>query len=116
MYKIIITLMLFSLNVEAKDIDTWECGETHDSETLVKATVNESGSAGKIIVAGVTYNAKYTVAGFNRRWDFEKEKNGSFTYAFVIKPNGDAFYVDFSGKNLKEKQSSSMYFECQKSE
>ena len=114
MKKLIIILILFSFNVAAKNIETWKCSERYDSskKTLVKATVKKGRTEGTINVAGVSHNALFEVAGFNRRWDFGLTEKSTYNYAFIIKPNGDASYYDFS---MKKNTKPSMRMECRKS-
>ncbi|MDL1870125.1 hypothetical protein FBQ98_11945 [Gammaproteobacteria bacterium PRO6] len=84
----------------ASPIEVWECAEYYQrSEILVTATVDEGRTSGSILVAGVKHNAQFEVKGFDRRWDFGLARDGTFDYAFIISPNGDGRYYDFSHKS-----------------
>ena len=98
-------LMIVSI-AQAKSIEVWECKDAYtSSETvLVTATVEEGRKKGGISVAGVTHNARFEVAGFDRRWDFGLLSDRSYRYAFVIEPNGDAKYFDFGAKKEAKAQ------------
>src|SRR5215831_21209550 len=75
---------------QAKPVETWECRQGgHD--ILVVATVDDGRRTGTIAAAGVTHEAQFTVAGFNRRWDFPKEDP---RYSFLVEPGGQATYFE----------------------
>jgi hypothetical protein len=97
---IAILLLTFSAMAQAEPIETWECkqyGSGGDS-ILVTATVEEGRKEGRISVAGVTHVAEFAVTGFDRRWNFGPKKRETFAshYAFIIMPNGEANYYDFT--------------------
>lgn len=79
-------------------IERWECKEKFGASPsiLVVAEVIDGRKEGKVHVAGVSYWARFEVKGFDRRWDFVFEEDGSFSYAFILEPNGDAKYYDFT--------------------
>jgi hypothetical protein len=86
----------------------WEAG----GKIVVTTTINEDGETGTINVAGVTHQATYQVQGFDRRWDFGLQDDGSYNYAFVLKPDGTAIYYDFSNAEAGEIISGSQVFSC----
>jgi hypothetical protein len=86
----------------------WDDG----AKVVVVASINEDGKTGAIKVAGVTHQAQYRVQGFDRRWDFGLQDDGSFDYAFVLRPDGAAVYFDFSGVDLGESARGSQVFNC----
>jgi len=98
MKKIIITLLLFiSCNSRSEEIlEHWICRERFGAanDILVEAQVMEHRVDGRIHVAGVAYDTAFKIQGFHRRWDF-----GDCKFAFIIQPNGDATYYDFSHKS-----------------
>jgi hypothetical protein len=102
----IAVLLMIVATAEAKPVEVWECKDiSADSETvLVTATVEEGRKKGSIFVAGVTYSARFEVAGFDRRWDFGEQPSRSYRYAFVIQPNGDAAYFDFGDEKKAKAQ------------
>ena len=115
--KKIITLFVVCCLVNATMAETiveeWECVDRSYprdwSKILVTAKVFEGREFGSIEVAGTTHVAKYKVAGFNRKWDFMPDDEESFDYAFIIEPNGDGSYYDFS----KESRSApSIFMTC----
>jgi hypothetical protein len=89
-----------SAMAQANPVEKWECKDRFEYDgwksILVTATVNSDREHGTIAVSGATHDARFRVAGFNRRWDFGPKRDGSFLYAFVIEPNGEAAYYDFS--------------------
>ena len=105
-------LILFAGTANA---ETFKCksGTYWDSSKIVViATINEDGETGTIKVAGVTHQAKYHVKGFDRRWDFGLQDDGTFDYAFVLKPGGLAHYYDFSSAEASETLSHRQVFFC----
>src|SRR3569832_2417196 len=97
--KVIFLLMLccFCIVAKAKPVEEWRCKDVYGKwETILDTTTVEEGrQAGTVSVAGVTHNAQFEVAGFDRRWDFGLLLDGTYKYAFIIRPNGDATYYDF---------------------
>ena len=97
-----ISLTLTAALILAAPVETWECKDRYDfsdswKNILVVATIDSGRTTGSVTVAGDTQSAQYRVAGFQRRWDFgPMKKNGGFTYSFIIDPNGEGSYYDFS--------------------
>lgn len=82
-----------------KPVESWECRSisvAHWNNILVEATVDPGREMGSISVAGVVHRAQFAVKGFNRRWDFVLNERDAFDYAFVVKPDGDGSYYDFT--------------------
>lgn len=81
----------------AQVIETWECKELRDKKwnVVVIAEVLNQNNLGRIRVAGIVHSAYFRVKGFNRRWDFGESADGTFDYALVIKPDGEASYYEF---------------------
>ena len=116
--KLPIFLLLFvGSGAQAKVTESWVCKDAYSEfwTTIVTAEVLESRSSGLIKVAGITYDAHFQVKGFNRRWDFGLVEDGSYDYAFVIKPNGDGSYYDFSSTNTGKTINPSQLLTCQQS-
>jgi hypothetical protein len=91
-----VTLLAANAAVPASPVETWECRAGFSSgPVLVTATVESGRTKGKIAVAGVTKTTRFEVAGFDRRWDFGQQPDGTFRYSFIIKPDGNATYFDF---------------------
>jgi|TARA_Y100000031_G_scaffold137105_1_gene161755 hypothetical protein len=100
-------------DAHAEEIETWICTESrYARDVLVTARANKEQETGQIEVAGVTHDSRFLVKGFERRWDFELTNEGTYDYAFVIKPNGDALYYDFSSTKSGETVSPSMRLKC----
>ena len=104
------------------EAETWRCQNNRGyafSESipiLVVATRFTDGS-GTIKVAGVTQQAAFSVDGFDRRWDFGPAlKNGHTRYAFVIQPNGNAGYYDFTYADEKGRTSARQSYVCKATE
>lgn len=109
-------LLLLPMIAHAEIIETWECVRptSDDDSIIVKATVNKGRQSGTIHVAGVKHKTIFTIAGFNRKWVFGAlMKDNGYPYTFVIKPDGDAFYYDFTSGKSEVK--SSMWLECNQS-
>ena len=96
---IAISALFLVSEAHAATIEEWECRDKFGSSeaVLAEAKVNEGRETGAISVAGVTHKTRYQVAGFDRRWDFGIQKDGTYTYAFIISPDGTGTYFDFGG-------------------
>jgi hypothetical protein len=84
---------------QAKPVEKWECKDFSADgwkEILVTATVDSGRETGTIAVSGATHKTRFQVAGFNRRWDFGETDRKTYKYAFVVEPNGEAAYYDFT--------------------
>jgi len=87
---------------------------SNSGQIAVVAKVNSDGETGEVSVSGQTQQARYAVAGFDRRWDFGLDPEGAANYAFVIEPSGDGKYFELepsrsvSLKYLVARQ----YFDC----
>lgn len=64
---------------------------------------------GEVWVAGVTHDARFEIAGINRRWDF----GGDMQYAFIIHPDGSGAYYDFSTVEDGGRFGPSQKFKCE---
>lgn len=105
-----VALLTASAMAHVNPVETWQCRDRFASNwksVLVTATVDSGREKGQIAVAGVTQEAAFRVQGFDRRWDFGLMDDGSYRYAFIIQPNGDAAYYDF-GKAATAKPSNLM--------
>jgi hypothetical protein len=111
--KKIIFFLLFSSSMSVSASELWECRDIYQTQwddILLTATIDEKRKAGIINVAGVFYDSVFTITGFDRRWDF-----GNFKYSFIVSPNGDAKYYDFTSAKKGEAISPSMFFKCRRS-
>ena len=73
---------------------TWRCWNERDTNEIVRLTAQlggETWGSGAITVAGITHQAKFQFAGFERRWEFGLD-DGRYQYAFVIRPSGRGGY------------------------
>lgn len=95
---------------DAKIVEVWECRDFLGSwsEVLAVASIFEGGQIGKIEVAGTAHVTQYNVDGFDRRWDFGLQEDGSFRYSFIVSPNGRASYYDFRSSSKSVKPSITM--------
>lgn len=96
----------------ADAIETWTCTERYGSEILAVASVNAGRESGQIKVAGVVHEARFQTKGFERRWDFGLSDDFTYHYAFVVEPNGDASYYDFSSSKKVEIVKPSIFMKC----
>ena len=87
-------------HAQVEALETWHCFSRYDSSqaevlfTLYRYRLGVNG--GRVSGAGVSYPAKFSVAGLERRWDFVLSADGSYTYMFLIKPAGRGLYFDFT--------------------
>lgn len=77
----------------------------HDSENM---------RFGEIQVANTApQTAFFQMKGLNRRWDFGlNEDDGSYDYAFIIKPDGAGIYYDFSSITPGKTTKGSQVYQC----
>lgn len=108
MHRILYMFFLIPNIVHAEIIETWTCTEHYEIDVLALAYVDKGRESGQIKVAGVTHKAKFSVKGFERRWDFGLSSD----YAFVIEPNGNASYYDFSQSKPGEAVQPSIRMKC----
>jgi hypothetical protein len=97
--------------------ETWDCFASQfatSGEPLVVAAIGDDKESGEIHVAGTVHRATYRVVGFKRRWDFGLQPDNTFDYAFIIEPNGQSRYYDFSSVEAGEPKTESMTFFCKK--
>ena len=118
------TVFFLTVTAAAQDeeeytvLETWRCYESADysiRKILVKLTkrkYNENGFiVGTVQVAGVDYRSTFAVNGFDRRWTFGDDGD----YSFIIKPNGDGLYYDFSSVEAGETTKANQIFICKMS-
>ena len=109
-------------DISSEVIETWSCYDVVDyskkSPLVVlsrhKFTNNDTQETielGEVEVAAVNYGSLFRVTGFDRRWDFGPEDRPT-SFAFIIKPNGDGLYYDFTDSD--EGVSPSQFFKCEK--
>lgn len=97
---------------EIDTAETWHCTEVYGTEILVIATIAKNRKTGEIKVAGVKHSSKFEVTGFNRRWNFSLNDASTYDYSFIIKPNGDALYFDFTNTKPDEVVKASIFMSC----
>lgn len=96
-------------------IDTWTCTESsYTTEVLVTAVSYMPSGYGDIDVAGINHKGFYRVDGFDRRWNFGLNEDGSFDYSFFIDPKGFGRYSNFSSVEAGETVMPSQFFHCNK--
>ena len=83
-----------------------------DEQPVVTAKINSDGETGEITAAGQTHWAAYSVSGFDRRWDFGIELDGTFSYALKMEPSGETRYYDFSNAEIGESVPVDQFFFC----
>lgn len=80
---------------------------------VVTAAIDKETGEAYISVSGITHDAYYYVAGFNRRWNFGSHPDGTnFGYSFIIMPNGKASYYDFTMSDADKTAVPSQSFFC----
>jgi len=118
MRAILVVLLLLSGKASA---DTWECQAgsswTHPANDLLIVDTGPGDGWGAVTKAGTTQAAKFVVVGFNRRWDFgPATDDGIYSYAFIMKPSGNAKYFDFTIDYEDKKTRPSKSFVCRRKE
>jgi len=93
------TLPLLLLSgVASAQSETWDCGSafdfTREVDPLITVTLNDDLETGKLYVlgAGVEYDARYEMRGFDRWWSFGMNEDGTYAYGFLIQPSGTSHY------------------------
>ncbi|MEJ1296367.1 MAG: hypothetical protein RPU52_16165 [Candidatus Sedimenticola sp. (ex Thyasira tokunagai)] len=111
MKRFIGLLLILPSISHAEVIEEWECKDWTGNwnNIIVRAFVNEGRLSGRIEVAGVGHKTEYAVNGFNRRWDFGLAEDQTYNYAFIVEPNGNASYYDFTRES---KAKASMHLKC----
>ena len=84
----------------ASSVETWRCFAPTDflqhSVLVWLSRPTRDGlnpSMGKVLVTGVSYEARVRVVGLNRRWNFGDE----YAYAVIIHADGEGMYYRFLG-------------------
>jgi len=134
MKKLLLALiLLYSGTVTAAPTEVWECKDKLDTSgwenILVRAKMYAGFNKGIINIFGVKQITDFDIIGINRRWDFGLSKihnkgmvkiksdsdsqNGLNNLAFIIKPDGDAQYYDFSKSVTADP---SLYLTCRRSQ
>jgi hypothetical protein len=112
MYRFLYLLLLVPNITQAETVETWVCTEHYKNDVLAIAYVNKGRNSGKIKVAGVTHEADFGVKGFERRWNFGLSSDFTYDYSFIIEPNGNASYYDFSHSETGEIVKPSIRLKC----
>ena len=104
--------------------ETWEC---YDRSAFDRATplvvldgllrmdsdIPNVGPGTVRLVGLVEHDARFGIAGLNRRWDFS-EDDGGYDFAIVIEPNGDGSYYDFSRVPTGESTGPNQLYSCER--
>lgn len=116
----VLLTLLSTVGVQAEDgpsatTEEWGCFLPGDpkKKVLVQLTAVIRSAVdwgfGEVSVAGITHDARFKVAGLNRRWDFGRDMQ----YAFVIYPGGLGAYYDFSTVEDGARTDPSQQFRCE---
>ena len=79
---------------------------------LFGSSTDSSIALGKVIAAGQSNDAYFTIEGLNRRWDWPTGGDKGLKYTFVIQPDGSAAYYDFTKVEDGGTTSPSQVYEC----
>jgi len=94
-------------------VETWSCSESRiDRRTLLSLIRLEK--VGQVSVGSVTHQAAFEVRGLDLRWDFGPNGDGTYDYAFRIRPDGMGLYYDFSRSEDGTARPSQL-FQCERS-
>ena len=107
-------------------IETWKCYAISDRSqknalvhltrehqlSVIHALAGSKLEVGTVSVAGTKYDSVFQVDGFDRRWDFGRDSKSDerWPYSFVIKPDGDGSYYNFTTEATGVKPS--QVFKC----
>lgn len=89
-------LILAPHMAHSETVEKWECKDIYspDWDIIVEAAVHAGRTTGSISVAGVIHKSKFEIKGFDRRWDFVLQSDGTYDYALVIDPSGFGSYYE----------------------
>lgn len=113
--SLLLALLITSISYAANEREIWECRGFYNigTKTLVTATADRTAGQGTIKVAGVSYDTRFEIAGFDRQWQFGRNSGtGTYQYVFRIKPDGIAHYFDISTAGNGKPVKSSMVLNC----
>ena len=83
------------------------------------AILSLSTEIGTISVAGETHIAVFEIEGINRRWNWSPHENGGYDDSLIVRPSGDASYVNFRRAERDDEGTRSAipeaFFECEQS-
>ena len=121
---------------DVKEWEFWECFESsayalYEAEKRLGRTFSErppvlvklgrkrtSDEESRDLLSGfvrfaenVTFG-KFQITGLDRRWDWDIQSDASYEYSFVIEPNGDGSYYDFSRVESGESAQPSQLYQC----
>ncbi|MDX2479326.1 MAG: hypothetical protein QNK24_03195 [Desulfuromusa sp.] len=91
----IFLLVFLITTANAEIVESWICQENSNgdwSKIIVAAKVNNGREDGVVEMSGVKNISNFDMKSINRRWKF----GASYEYSFVIKPDGEAMYYDYS--------------------
>ena len=96
-------------------VERWECqtaaGVLTDTAGIVltRGELNDARVGdGEVSVAEISYRARFSMEGLQRRWDFEDGE-----YAVVVNPDGSGAYFDFSNSDPGEMIAPSQTYRCE---
>ena len=70
-------------------METWHCFDIADfSQEKVLFSLTRKGAGGEVLFAGLTYPARFQIAGLNRRWDFGYDESDGSICANTGGPEG----------------------------
>jgi len=97
----VLTILVSFASAEALGypVELWECRDSRSedwSSILAYAAVDEGKEKGVIEAFGEKHFTDFITRGNQRRWDYGLNSDNNFDYAFMIEPNGDAKYYDFT--------------------
>lgn len=107
-------LLLVPILAFSDPVEKWICKSVNSYEwnTIVEAEVNSGRESGSIKVAGIVHEAQFEIRGFDRRWDFALQNDGTFDYTFVLQPDGSGAYYNFSRAKPDELVNPSQALKC----
>ncbi|WP_020677489.1 hypothetical protein [Geopsychrobacter electrodiphilus] len=92
---ILIFMFFFTTIANAEVVESWICQESSNgdwSKIIATVEVNKGKENGKVDIFGESHIATFGTIGTNKSWKY----GSSYEFVFMIKPNGEAMYYDYS--------------------
>ena len=91
----------------------WRCFRDRDLVRLTAELLSDKQGVGEVTVGNISHQAKFSIAGFDRRWDFGPSDDfTSYEFAFIIAPSGAGGYFDFTRAEDDEPRKPKRVYEC----
>jgi len=89
----------------------WSCREVLGKENIL--WLIEAGPDSYIKVFGERLNARYSMSGLSKRWDWGLASDDSYNYTITLGPDLTASYYDFTGSG-DGRATARQFYKCSK--